>query len=137
MKIKILKRSLVGEIKTAFSVKFPFLKLEFLTSQRLSSGGQHVIIAPDNARLYNIQPAVNEGGMVVSELTEVGDLECFFRNHFLDVQVFRRSANLWLETTMTDAWTLEKQNNHGKEISEFNVSRQKRNYENDLANGAV
>ncbi len=96
-----------------------------------------MVIAPDNARLNNIQPALKEGGMVVSELTAVGDLECFFRNHLLNVQVFRRSANLWLETTMTDAWTLQKQNNHGKEISEFNVPVQRRNYENGFATDTV
>jgi hypothetical protein len=31
--------------------------------------------------------------------------------------VFRKSGNLWLETTMTDDWTLQQQNDHGYEIS--------------------
>lgn len=30
----------------------------------------------------------------------------FFRLLGLNVQVFRRSGNLWLETTTTDHWTL-------------------------------
>jgi len=49
---------------------------------------------------------------------KVIDLEKMFKNRFnLSAQVFRKSGNLWLETTMTDNWTLLQQNNHGREIS--------------------
>ena len=49
------------------------------------------------------------------------ELEKIFKDQFgLAVQVFRKSGNLWLETTMTDNWTLQQQNNHGKEISAGN-----------------
>jgi hypothetical protein len=33
------------------------------------------------------------------------------------VQVSRKSGTLWLETTMTDSWTLGQQNEHGRELS--------------------
>ena len=47
--------------------------------------------------------------------------EKIFKDQFsLAVQVFRRSGNLWLETTMTDNWTLRQQNEHGREISTDN-----------------
>ena len=49
---------------------------------------------------------------------KVNELEKIFKDRFnLAVQVFRKSGNLWLETTMTDNWTLQQQNNHGGEIS--------------------
>ena len=129
---------LVGEIKEEFSSQYPFLKLEFLITKRRPAGAQHLVITHDSTKLSSIQPAMKEGGMFVNDMTTVGELESFFHNHLFDVQVFRRSANLWLETTMTDSWTLQKQNNHGKEISEFqNISRQGRNYQNGLANGAI
>ena len=33
------------------------------------------------------------------------------------LQVYRRSGNLWLETTMTENWTISHQNKSGSEIS--------------------
>jgi hypothetical protein len=137
MNIKILRSSIVGEIKRQFSSDYPFLKLEFLMPQRLPTGGKHLVITNANSRLGDIQPRMREGAIVVNNKTTVGELEKFFSNHLLDVQVFRRSENLWLETTMTDGWTLENQNSHGKEISEFKHISNKRNYFNDIANDAL
>jgi hypothetical protein len=138
MKISISNSSLVGEIKRQFSLGYPFLKLEFLIPQRQSVKGGHQVIASDNTSLGHIQPAMSEGAMIVEDTTTVGELESFFKNHLLDVQVFRRSENLWLETTMTDAWTLKKQNSHGKEISEFKyISKSGRGYDNNIANDAI
>ena len=138
MQIKILRTTMVYEIKRQFTSTYPFLKLEFLIPPQLPVGSRHPVIAPDNTRLRSIQPFLKEGAIVVNDMTTVGELESFFRNHLLDVQVFRRSSNLWLETTMTDGWSLHKQNNHGKEISEFKyVSGRGSKLENDVANGAV
>jgi hypothetical protein len=33
------------------------------------------------------------------------------------VQVFRKSGKVWLETTVTDGWTLEEQNLQGEALS--------------------
>ena len=32
----------------------------------------------------------------------------------LNIQVFRKSADIWLQTSATDHWTLEKQNGKGQ-----------------------
>jgi hypothetical protein len=48
----------------------------------------------------------------------VTDFENALMDQFgLSAQVFRRSGNLWLETTITDYWTLKQQNEHGREIT--------------------
>ena len=48
----------------------------------------------------------------------VGELEKLFRERFgANIQVSRKSGTLWLETTMTDNWTLKQQNEHGRELS--------------------
>jgi hypothetical protein len=58
----------------------------------------------------------------------VVELECLFEDQFgLFVQVFRRSGNLWLETTVTDSWSLQKQNEQGKELSGNDWRPQKEN----------
>ena len=48
----------------------------------------------------------------------VGQLEKAFRERFgLNMQVSRKSGPVWLETTVTDKWTLRQQNEHGRELS--------------------
>jgi hypothetical protein len=51
---------------------------------------------------------------------KVSELENLFKRKYkLNIQVFRKSGNAWLETTVTDAWTLDKQNQEGIELSEL------------------
>jgi len=48
----------------------------------------------------------------------VAELEKMITEKYgMNVQVVRRSGNIWLETTMTDDWTLQQQNDHGREIT--------------------
>ena len=60
---------------------------------------------------------VQGNGWVTLEKDQtVAKLEADFRVHFgLNAQVFRRAGKNWLETTSTDSWTLEKQNEFGAE----------------------
>ena len=58
------------------------------------------------------------GTLSISPTMTVSDLEQNFQDQFgLAVQVFRRSGNAWLETTVTDSWTLDKQNKQGEALS--------------------
>ena len=48
----------------------------------------------------------------------VNQLELLIFSKFgLAAQVFRKSGNVWLETSATDNWTLLQQNNEGAELS--------------------
>jgi len=59
-----------------------------------------------------------EGELLIDDVMTVSDLESTFRNQFgLAAQVFRRSGNIWLETSITNGWTLKQQNDHGREIT--------------------
>lgn len=53
--------------------------------------------------------------MITPDMT-VTDLEQSFNTIYgLGVQVFRKSGKIWLETTVTDGWTLEEQNRQGED----------------------
>lgn len=59
-----------------------------------------------------------EGDLSVFDSMTVGQLEKSFLEKFgMLVQVSRKSGSVWLETTMTDSWTLKQQNDHGRELS--------------------
>jgi hypothetical protein len=54
----------------------------------------------------------------IDKSMKVSELEKAFANAFgLNIQVFRKSNNMWLQTTITDNWSLEKQNQNGKEMN--------------------
>jgi hypothetical protein len=116
MTLTILKNKTIQDIQKDFNSHYPFLKLEFY---RPSING----FIPLKRQLVHstILGAAGlkmDGELEINDEMTVGELEKSFLNRFgLNVQVSRKSGILWLETTMTDKWTLQKQNEHGQQIS--------------------
>ena len=119
MNLHIAPNSLISDIQKEFNKAFPFLKIEFFNNKSFSRtefSAQQIIAA--NRRIVDTQLAIKDGDIQINEEMKVIELEKLFKDKFkLAVQVFRKSGNLWLETTMTDNWTLAQQYNHGREIS--------------------
>lgn len=60
------------------------------------------------------------GEIILNDEMTVGELEQKFKEQFdLNVQVFRKHGNSWIETTVTDNWSLQKQNEEGRVLSEL------------------
>jgi hypothetical protein len=109
----------IEEVQKIFSAAYPFLKIEFF---RNGHGRQQHSYKKDmlsnHTRLGDASRNLREGDIVISDSMTVEQLEKgLYENFGLAMQVFRKSGNIWLETTMTDGWTLKQQNDHGKEIS--------------------
>lgn len=119
MHLHITPDKLISDIQKEFSNRFPFLKLEFFQSRKHKQPGIYPIkVLPNTQKIGEIQTGIKVSDIPVENTMKVKELENNFRDMFsLTVQVFRKSGNLWLETTMTDDWTLQQQNNHGKELS--------------------
>lgn len=119
MQLNIAPNRYINDIQKEFNEIFPFLKLEFFKTKSFSRSEfmAHQII-PSNRKIGEGQQEIVDGNIEISENMKVKDLENIFKDRFrLAAQVFRKSGNLWLETTMTDNWTLQQQNDHGREIS--------------------
>jgi hypothetical protein len=119
MILKIEPDKTIALIQQQFNTAFPFLKIEFLkngkTLQRMYPTQQ---LVNKEATLAAARLTSVQGELLVADTMTVKELEQdFFDSFGLTVQVFRKSGRLWLETTMTDNWTLKQQNQHGKEIS--------------------
>lgn len=105
----------INDIQKEFNAKFPFLKLEFYKTQHGVGEG-----TPDKEKL-NAQKTIGEvrnihntGDLSINENMTVITLEQELYNTYgLNAQVFRKSGNLWLQTTSTDDWTLKVQNEKG------------------------
>lgn len=119
MLLKIAPNRLISDIQKEFNKAFPFLKLEFFNNKSFSrSDFSAKQIIPATRKVGDSQTAITDGDIEIHEEMKVKELEKFFKEQFsLAVQVFRKSGTVWLETTMTDNWTLQHQNNHGREIS--------------------
>jgi hypothetical protein len=56
--------------------------------------------------------------LTIQPLMTARELEQGFRDIYgLTIQVFYKSGGLWLETTETTEWTLERQNKEAKELN--------------------
>ena len=108
----------IGDVQRDFTCLYPFLKIDFYKSDGASGSSAKRKHLPNSIPLKTA--GLNKNGhLELSDAMTVGQLENIFRAEYgLSVQVSRKSGILWLETTMTDSWTLKQQNEHGKELSE-------------------
>lgn len=120
MKIKIAPSVKISDIQEEFNSEFPYLKLEFFNKELKPTGVKREHLPIDNhLTLSKCQTEEREGFIQFTDLTTVRELEkAFIEDFHIHAQVFRNSGSIWLETTMTDQWTLKKQNQHGKELSQ-------------------
>lgn len=116
MKLTISTRT-INDIQQDFNAAYPFLKIEFYPAAGKSGAALKQRL--DKTALLQIAGNRREGEVEITDSMTVGQLEKIFRDRFgIIAQVSRKSGTLWLETTMTDNWTLRQQNDHGKELSE-------------------
>ncbi len=119
MQITINDDRKIAAIQETFSSTFPFLKIEFFSKPHKSgSGSAEKFMKPNNKTLGECRTAHKEGIITITPQMTVAEMEEKFRDIYgLGVQVFRKSGTIWLETTVTDNWTLEDQNKQGEALS--------------------
>jgi hypothetical protein len=120
MHLSIYGEKLITDVQRQFASVYPFLKIEFFKK----GDGWKGLNPPHKQIAHNLKlkdawaRKITEGELLVDDMMTVTDLENTFKNKFgLTAQVFRRSGNIWLETSITNGWTLKRQNDHGSEIT--------------------
>jgi hypothetical protein len=115
MKLKIGKGDTIKNIQELFNNTYPFLRIEFVRKkavQKEKLDGNECIVLPFN------EPAVD---IDINSDQTVKSLEAEFKiKANMEVKVYRRFSNVWIETSLTDDWTLEQQNTEGRLLSELN-----------------
>ena len=109
----------IKHVQTAFADLFPFLKLEFFkTPQNHTTLSPKKEICLPNETVFNCDGHQTSLEIIFESNMQVLELEAQFANNTgLSAQVFRRSGNVWIETSLTDDWTLEQQNIEGELLS--------------------
>lgn len=118
MLLFISTEKVIQDIQRDFSAWYPFLKLDFY---KAAAGKVVAASRKQLARSASLREAglKSEGIIELRHEMTVAELEALFRQTYgLAAQVSRQSGILWLPATITDSWSLQKQNDHGREISE-------------------
>jgi hypothetical protein len=126
MELLLTKKTKIKEVKKAFSLHFPFLKLEFFQRQHNKGESSWFERAMhDWKHLEEGTTKLKEGVFAFTPAMTVAEFEKRLQEeHGLPVQIFRKSGSVWLETVQTDNMTLEKQNALGEEslrAERFNI----------------
>ena len=119
MNVAINDQRKIFAIQEEFNEVFPYLKLEFFSKPHSACiGSPKKLIKHSSKTLGECRTIHNKGIITIVPQMTVCDLEQNFSNVYgLGVQIFRKSGKAWLETTVTDGWTLEMQNAQGLELS--------------------
>ena len=118
MELKINDSRKVFEIQDEFNSYFPYLKIEFFSKpHKKGEGSAKSLIKNKDVTIKECRRTHNAGSLTITPKMTVNDLEQqFVELYGLPVQIFRKSGKTWLETTVTDSWTIEKQEAIGKEM---------------------
>jgi hypothetical protein len=107
------------EIQELFSKMFPFLKIEFFRKGASEKLRREKL--PENDIKIKDVPNVKKFGRLSFESNmTVAQVESVFRSECgLNIQIFRKSGPIWLETTATSNWTLDQQNHEAETLQNF------------------
>lgn len=109
----------VADLKKEFHAKFPYLKIEFFKKPHVQGElSSKKDLLEDSILLGDIRTIHNSGEILVHPEMTVAEVEYKFEKLFgVHVQIFRKAKGLWIETGVTDSWTLQKQNEIGDEMT--------------------
>ncbi|GLR17663.1 hypothetical protein [Portibacter lacus] len=119
--MKIRSNMTTEEVKNTFHNHYPMLKIEFYNKEHGNneiSSNKNLIT--EEVTLDYLNPDLNDGELSLNENIKVSDFEKLMEDYFgLYVQVFRKSGDQWLQTSITDSWTLGKQEAKGESLDKF------------------
>ncbi len=134
MEIVINDSKTVSELQKQFNKEFPYLKIEFFdTPYNSEQSAPKSKMYPHDRKLSLCRKKHNDGKVEVHKNVTVAHFEReLWDSYGLSVQVFRKSGNLWIETSLTDSWTLDRQNKEGFEMSGAHKNPYKEAEETDI-----
>jgi hypothetical protein len=116
MKLFIEKGSLAEDVKKVFTACYPFLKIEFYKNPLANSQYKKETL-PLNLPLVQLMKKPAKTVISIEKNKTVAELENDFSLIGLKAEIFRKSGNVWIETSLTSNWTLQQQNAAAEELS--------------------
>jgi hypothetical protein len=120
MKLHIEKTSLIKDIQIEFNSIYPYLKIEICKYRSDSPRENKVNAVKDNmVECIGSRETFSKSTSIdVDGQRTVSQLEHDFSTTLgLSVNLFRKSGKMWIQTTLTNNWSLKKQNEEGEFMS--------------------
>ncbi len=120
--MKILKNRQIKEVQEEFRNLFPGLKIKFYNkahaSHQLSSKESEI---SNEAYFAEAFETLKEDDLPINPRLSVKEFEQMMEDRCnVYVQVFRRSNDMWIQTSMSDDWSLGDQNTKGMHSYQIN-----------------
>ena len=115
--LKIDESKSVGDFRKEFSATFPFLKIELfrkMANQAEKTGTKDMTILPANQPIGKDAEAIHIGG----DTTVTALKSLFLEKLGITIHIYRKSGTMWIETSLTDDWTLERQNDEAEQMNQ-------------------
>jgi hypothetical protein len=119
MELRIYKNTSAREAKEQFRKFFPFLKLEFFAYYHQRGEESHINKEAFNGTyLSETSDFFKEGVLNFSPSTTVAEFELEFQVELgLVAKIYRKTGDLWVDTSQTSHLTLGKQNSMAAALS--------------------
>jgi len=116
--IRLSEKDNIRDLQFAFSQLYPYLRIEFYKEDRTSPRGAYKKYLSGSLPLS--AAGLSRGGdVLINDTMTVDELENELKKNFgLVMQALRKSGNVWLEINMSASWTLGRQNQQGRELSD-------------------
>jgi len=118
MNLNINKDTTVLDIQKQFNKHYPYLKIEFFKNFAKNKPILKAEILNAAETLKHLDSYYEGREIDIDRKRSVRDVTKDFENMFgLSAHVFRKSGNVWVETSLTEDWALGDQNDEGEQIS--------------------
>ena len=118
--LKIDERISVGDFQKEFNSIFPFLKIELYKP----STGQQNDVGPKSMSLLNPRDKIGNSlkRIDITSLTTVSQLKIMLLEKLgISSFIYRKSGSMWIETSLTEDWSLERQNHEAEQMSSNSI----------------
>lgn len=119
--MKIERDLTVKDLMTKFATEFPLLQLRFYKKPHDHfEGSKSRDEVSHSLSLSELNPDLNGGEIILTKEMSVDELETILEDKFgLHAQVFRKSGDIWLQTSKTDSWSLERHTQSAQQSSDY------------------
>ena len=124
MKMHIKPSNNIGDLNAAFREEFLYLKLAFFSKPHHAYKGSAAkfLLTDPTLSVKDMVSQTHEGDIFIEDDMPTWQVERLFESEFgLHVQIFRKSGSIWLETSVSDDLTLERQNAKGRSSEKFKM----------------
>lgn len=118
MELNINRDTVIKTVQDEFNTLYPYLKIEFLAAPKKFSGYSKMEKLAPTTPFRNLQTEGADVAISVHRHRTVAEVEKDFQDYTgFTIQLYRKSGKVWIETSLTDDWTLGRQNDAGEVLS--------------------